>query len=65
MEALKQVIPEVVNMILPRNGSDSQQVVHAPYIRQSKPPSSLLGPAFVLRTLANNGEQAVAMPFSL
>ena len=52
-------------MILPRNGSDSQQVVHAPYIRQSKPPSSLLGPAFVLRILANNGEQAVAVPFSL
>lgn len=57
VEALKQVIPEVVNMILPTNDSTSQQVVHVPHTRQSKPPSSLLGPAFVMRVLANNGEQ--------
>ncbi|KAN0092582.1 hypothetical protein V8E55_003366 [Tylopilus felleus] len=54
VEALKQVIPEVVNMILPTNDSTSQQVVHVPHTRQSKPPSSLLGPAFVMRVLANN-----------
>ncbi|KAF8556511.1 hypothetical protein OG21DRAFT_617684 [Imleria badia] len=41
-------------MILPTHDSNSQQAVNAPYVRQSKPPSSLLGPAFVLRALANN-----------
>lgn len=44
-----QVIPEVVDMLLPTHDS------HPPYTSQSKPPSALLGPALVMRVLAENG----------
>ncbi|KAG6372231.1 hypothetical protein JVT61DRAFT_8031 [Boletus reticuloceps] len=56
VEALKQVIAEVVDTILPTHDSNTQQAINTPYIIQSKPPSSLLGPAFVIRVLANNEE---------
>ncbi|KAI9566938.1 hypothetical protein HD554DRAFT_1079571 [Boletus coccyginus] len=49
VEALKQVIPEVVNMILPVHDSSHQQAASQP-----RTLSSLLGPAFVVRVLANN-----------
>ncbi|KAF8124786.1 hypothetical protein EV363DRAFT_1403054 [Boletus edulis] len=64
VEALKQVIPEVVDTILPTHDSNTQQAINTPYTIQSKPPSSLLGPAFVIRVLANNGEQTTATSIS-
>lgn len=51
-EVLKQVMPEIVDMLLPTHDS------HPPYTSQSKPPSALLGPALVMRVLAENGELA-------
>ena len=56
VEALKQIIPEVVNMILPVHESNNQHAANALCANQLKPLSSLLGPAFVMRVLANNGE---------
>lgn len=52
-EVLKQVIPEVIAMLLPARDS------HPPYTTQSKPPSALLGPALVMRVLAENGKHEV------
>ncbi|KAG8212876.1 hypothetical protein J3R82DRAFT_11208 [Butyriboletus roseoflavus] len=54
VEALKQVIPNVVNMLLPNYGPDSQRATNLPSSNQSKLPSSLLGPAFVLHIMAEN-----------
>lgn len=61
VEAVEQAMPEVVDLILPTHNS-SQEATSVPHISQSKPPSSLLGPALVLRILAENGKQpAVAL----
>lgn len=59
VEALKQVIPEVVNMILPMHDSSHQQAASQP-----RTLSSLLGPAFAVRVLANNGEQTIVASIS-
>ena len=59
VEALKQVIPKVGSMLLPNHESDSRQATHLSSSNQSKLPSSLLGPAFVLRVMAQNGKQPV------
>lgn len=49
-EVVMQVIPEVVNMLLPTYDP------HPPYASLSKSPATLLGPALVMRVLAENGE---------
>ncbi|KAG8212883.1 hypothetical protein J3R82DRAFT_11216 [Butyriboletus roseoflavus] len=50
VEALKPIIPTVGNMLLPNHDTENQQAAHD----QSNLPSSLLGPAFVLRVMAQN-----------
>ncbi|KAG9314812.1 hypothetical protein JVU11DRAFT_3903 [Chiua virens] len=53
-EALKSIVPEVVDMLLPMHDPDTQRAGDLPASRRYKPPSSLLGPAFVMRVFAEN-----------
>jgi len=54
IEALKPIIPDVIDMLLPNHISDGRHVASHPRTSSSKPPSSSLAPAFVIRILAEN-----------
>ena len=68
IEALKQdtMIPNVIDMLLPNQNADSQQAASFASSNRSQLPASLLGPAFVLRVMAENGKKlVVALVLSL
>ena len=62
IEALKEanMIPNVIDMLLPNHHADGRQAASFTSPNQSQLPASLLGPAFVLRVMAENGKHLVA-----